>query len=246
MSHPRTLSQQDLLDILERHRLWMASGGGEGERADLRNLVLTGRSLWRADLRDALLDGCDLSGADLDHADLRGASLEGARLTDASLWEAKLTGALLTDAVLWGANLDHADLRGADLSGADTTGASIRSALRSPDTATDTVSEPEAEPEEPPADLDSYRGLSAQKATEQRRESAEVAAENTDRHLRQDRLEKALSAQPAETWLDLAEKAQYLIAMFARTAEGQDPRHQRLIAAALADIDRLSKTPPPS
>lgn len=113
-------------DLVERHRLWLATDGARGERADLRDRDLVGRSFWRSDLRRALLDGCDLSAANLDHADLRGASLRGARLVGASLWEAKLSGADLGGADLRDAKLDHADLRGANMERARSAGASFR------------------------------------------------------------------------------------------------------------------------
>lgn len=75
-----TAFQEDLDKVMERHRLWLLTDGGQGERADLRDLDLVQRSLWRADLRHALLDRSDLSGADL-----RGADLAGANMADASL-----------------------------------------------------------------------------------------------------------------------------------------------------------------
>ncbi|MGC2854859.1 pentapeptide repeat-containing protein [Novispirillum sp. DQ9] len=223
-----SLSHEDLLGILERHRLWVDSRGEVGEQADLRRLTFVGRSFWRADLRQALLDDSDLSGADLDHADLRGASLSGARLDGASLWEAKLGQASLVRACLRKAKLDHADLRGADLTGADLTDASLRETLLDP----------------VPVDLDAHRGMASQKATEDRRRTVEVEADRSARDQRLGRLEDALAAGPAATWLEVGEKVQFLAALFAATAEGQDPRHQKLVAGLLEDIRRLSAPPP--
>lgn len=111
--------------VLERHRVWLESGGKDGARARLASACLTGRSLWRADLRRAELNGVDLRRANLDHARLAGASLERARLEGASLWEADLAGCDLRGADLRGANLDHATLEDADLREADLTGASL-------------------------------------------------------------------------------------------------------------------------
>ena len=60
---------------------------------------------------------------------------------------------------------------------------------------------------------------------------------------RQDALEAQLVAAPAENWEDAAEKARYLLNLFAATIEAQDPRRQKLIAAVLDDFTRLSGEP---
>ena len=46
-------------------------------------------------------------------------------------------------------------------------------------------------------------------------------------------------AAPAEDWHEAAEKARYLITLFATTPAAQDPRRQQLVAAVLADFERL-------
>ena len=89
-------------------------------------------------------------------------------------------------------------------------------------------------------DLDHHRGMAAQKATELRRLLADVAANEKTLRLRQDELEAHLLAAPAATWPDAAEKAGYLLNLFATTIAAQDPRRQKLIAAVLADFKRLS------
>lgn len=96
-----------------------------------------------------------------------------------------------------------------------------------------------------PIELDVHRGMAAQKATEDRRHTAEVEADRAMVRQHQDELESALNAGPAVTWEEVAEKAKYLITLFAGTAEGRDPRHGKLIASALEDIRRLSTKPPP-
>jgi hypothetical protein len=73
-------------------------------------------------------------------------------------------------------------------------------------------------------DLDVHRGMAAQKATQ----------------LRQDELEAHLLSAPAANWHEAAEKARYLLNLFAATLNAQDPRRQRLIATVLADFKRLS------
>ncbi|MGD0151805.1 MAG: hypothetical protein ABSB77_24770 [Xanthobacteraceae bacterium] len=91
-----------------------------------------------------------------------------------------------------------------------------------------------------PIDLDQHRGMSAQKATGLRRLLAEVEANERTLRLRQDELETQLLAAPAANWHDAAEKARYLLNLFAATLRAQDPRRQKLIAAVLADFKRLS------
>jgi hypothetical protein len=97
-----------------------------------------------------------------------------------------------------------------------------------------------------PTDLDAHRGMAAQKATEDRRHTAEVVSDRAVRRQHQDEMEQALSAAPAATWAEAAEKARYLITLFAATPEGKDPRHRKLIASALDDIQRLSRKTPPT
>lgn len=91
-----------------------------------------------------------------------------------------------------------------------------------------------------PITLDQHRGMAAQKATEIRRLLAEVAADQMRLRAREAELEKFLSAAPAQTWLEAAEKARYLVALFAATPSARDPRRQKLVASVLDDLDRLS------
>ena len=91
-----------------------------------------------------------------------------------------------------------------------------------------------------PADLDEHRGMAAQKATEIRRQRRhEFQADQAALRRRQEELEHLFLAAPAETWLEAAAKAQYLIEHFAATAEAQDPRRKELIAHTLDDLKRL-------
>ena len=89
-------------------------------------------------------------------------------------------------------------------------------------------------------ELDQHRGMSAQKATELRRLLADVEANERVLRLRQAELETHLLAAPAANWHEAAEKARYLLNLFAATLAAQDPRRQKLIAAVLADFARLS------
>jgi hypothetical protein len=92
-------------------------------------------------------------------------------------------------------------------------------------------------------DLDRHRGMVAQKATDLRRLLADVAADREALRVRRDELEVQLIAAPAESWHDAAEKARYLLNLFAASLAAEDPRRQKLIAAVLADFDRLSREP---
>ena len=89
-------------------------------------------------------------------------------------------------------------------------------------------------------DLDVHRGMAAQKATETRRLLADVEANEKSLRLRQEQLEAHLLAAPAANWHEAAEKAGYPLNLFAATLTSQDPRRQKLIAAVLADFERLS------
>jgi hypothetical protein len=88
-------------------------------------------------------------------------------------------------------------------------------------------------------DLDQHRGMAAQKATELRRLLTSVEANEKELRLRQQELETQLLAAPAGNWHDAADKARYLLNLFAATVSAKDPRRQQLIAAVLADFQRL-------
>ena len=90
-------------------------------------------------------------------------------------------------------------------------------------------------------DLDQHRGMAAQKATGLRRLLSEVEANERVLRLRQAELETHLIAAPAANWQEAAEKARYLLNLFANTLTAQDPRRQKLIAAVLDDFERLAQ-----
>lgn len=89
-------------------------------------------------------------------------------------------------------------------------------------------------------DLDHHRGMAAQKATKLRRLLADVETNEKALRVQQNELEAHLLAAPAANWPEAAEKARYLLNLFAATLAAEDPRRQKLIAAVLADFDRLS------
>jgi len=91
-----------------------------------------------------------------------------------------------------------------------------------------------------PVDLDDRRTGAGRIAADIRRHALhefEAARESLRR--RQEELEAQLLAEPAETWPEAAAKAQYLIRLYAVTADAQDARRKQLIARALADLARL-------
>ena len=90
-------------------------------------------------------------------------------------------------------------------------------------------------------ELDQHRGIAAQKATELRRQIAEVRANTKALRARQAELEKNLLAAPASNWQEASEKAAYLLTIFAATADAQDTRRQKLISNVLEDFARLSR-----
>ena len=90
-------------------------------------------------------------------------------------------------------------------------------------------------------DLDQHRGMAAQKATDLRRLLADVEANERALRLRQDELEAHLLAAAAADWHEAAEKARYLLGLFAGSMAAQDPRRQKLIAAVLDDFERLAR-----
>jgi hypothetical protein len=90
-------------------------------------------------------------------------------------------------------------------------------------------------------DLDKHRGMAAQKATDLRRLLGEVEANAKALRLRQDELEAQLAAAPAASWAEAAEKARYLLGLYADTLPAEDARRRKLVAAVLEDFERLTR-----
>jgi hypothetical protein len=91
-----------------------------------------------------------------------------------------------------------------------------------------------------PVGLDEHRGMAAQKLTETRRRLQEVHADQSALRHRQEEFERYALAAPSASWPAVAERARYLIQLFAATPEAQDPRRQELIASVLDDLARFS------
>jgi hypothetical protein len=79
-------------------------------------------------------------------------------------------------------------------------------------------------------------GRRSAKRIEWRRKRTEKAL-----RIRQDELEAHLLAAPAANWREAAEKARYLLNLFAASLAAQDPRRQKLIAAVIDDFERLAR-----
>ena len=80
-------------------------------------------------------------------------------------------------------------------------------------------------------DLDHRRGMEAQKATDLRRLLAEVKANERTLRLRQDELEAHLAGAPAANWEEAAEKARYVLGLYAATLTAGDTRRRTLVEA---------------
>lgn len=91
-----------------------------------------------------------------------------------------------------------------------------------------------------PVELDEHRGMAAQKSTEIRRRRHAVKADQAALRRRQEEFECHAVAAPSTTWSEAANKARYLIELFAATPEARNPRRQELIAKVLDDFARLS------
>ncbi|MBP2298117.1 pentapeptide repeat-containing protein [Azospirillum picis] len=139
----------DFLQMVERHELWVESGGADGARLDLDLVSVAGADLHGRSLAGARLRRCRLPGArltraslemaelsyiDLDEADLRDAVLRGATLRRAYLAHTLLNGAdarpvALAGGRAWPANFDGADFSDADLRNSRMAEAVVRGAV---------------------------------------------------------------------------------------------------------------------
>jgi len=89
-------------------------------------------------------------------------------------------------------------------------------------------------------ELDERRGMAAQHATDLRRLASEVETNREALRQREEALEAQLISQPAADWPQAAEKARYLMGLLAAASGGGDARVKSLIAAVLADFERLA------
>jgi hypothetical protein len=92
-----------------------------------------------------------------------------------------------------------------------------------------------------PLDLDSHRGMTAQKSTDLRRALAEIENHARELRERQAEIEHHLLSFPAASWPEAAAKARYVLKLYAVGLAPEDTRHRDLVAAILEDFDRLAK-----
>ncbi len=92
-----------------------------------------------------------------------------------------------------------------------------------------------------PIELDEHRGMAAQKATSSRRLLADIKANELILRKRRDELESHLIAAPAKTWEEAAEKARYVLGLYAATLGDGDTQRRSLVDAVLADFERLDR-----
>ena len=92
-----------------------------------------------------------------------------------------------------------------------------------------------------PLDLDSHRGMAAQKATDIRRALAEVETHARQLRERQTAVEDHLLSSPAASWPEAAAKARYVLNLYADGLPPEDARHRDLVAAILEDFARLTE-----
>ena len=93
---------------------------------------------------------------------------------------------------------------------------------------------------ETPIELDRHRGMAAQKATDIRRELADVEANAKLLRDKQGMVELQILAVPAASWPEAVAKARYVLNLYAAGLAPTDTHHRDLVAAVLADLTRLS------
>ena len=91
-----------------------------------------------------------------------------------------------------------------------------------------------------PVDLDSHRGMAAQKATDLRRLLGDVEANAKLLRDHQGVVEIQLLEVPAASWIEAAAKARYVLNLYAAQLAPADTHHRSLVAAVLADFTRLA------
>jgi hypothetical protein len=92
-----------------------------------------------------------------------------------------------------------------------------------------------------PLELDSHRGMTAQKATDIRRVLAEVETHAQELREQRAEIEDHLLAFPAASWTEAAAKARYVLKLYAAGLPLEDTRHRDLVAAILEDFARLTE-----
>jgi hypothetical protein len=83
--------------------------------------------------------------------------------------------------------------------------------------------------------------MKAQQDTIARRQRRRVAADQAAIRSRTAAFEQQLARECARTWPEAADKARYLLMLFAASADCCDPRRKQLVQSVLADFERLAR-----
>lgn len=93
-----------------------------------------------------------------------------------------------------------------------------------------------------PIDLDGHRTVEGKISSELRRQAVNNDTAPDPHMIVADiEIDAALAVQPARTWIEVMEKASFLLTRYAATREAEDPRIQKLIKRAESDLARLRK-----
>ena len=127
----REISENQLKEVLNKHRQWLTSKGKEGGKANLVDVNLQQVNLSKANFQEADLTGANLqeatlTGANFKEAQLVFANLKGAVMPQTNLQKANLIEANLQGVLLFGADLQEADLLHANLRGVYLNEANLR------------------------------------------------------------------------------------------------------------------------
>ena len=90
-----------------------------------------------------------------------------------------------------------------------------------------------------PVELDSHRGMAAQKATGLRRILADAEAHASILRERQLEIEAQLLDAPVASWPEAAAKARYVLNLYYASLSEQNTHHRDLVASVLKDFARL-------
>ena len=110
----KTIADEELAEIIEKHQKWVETGRAEGERADLSNTDLNHKNFSFKNLQ-----GADFSYSDLSYAIFSDANLNGTHFEGAEADHTKFIRATLTGAHFWSTNLHDSDMKLSELPYAD-------------------------------------------------------------------------------------------------------------------------------
>lgn len=101
----KALTQEELQEILRKHRLWL-QGNVSGKRLVIHDLIMDGLSFEGSFLNEAVIADCSMRCSNLNGVNLANAVIERTTMSSAKLYDACCVGTQL-----FKVNLDHSDLR---------------------------------------------------------------------------------------------------------------------------------------